>query len=128
MHYRIHVQLFGSVGRLALALKHHTACQIDVLIILHGTNFTKRAHEIPWRMHLFHHCSHLRGGLLILFLPMLDILRNTFFVLGLQLFVLQEITCHNPINFLEILQHCESRLLFVSRHVLTQVVVRIDSY
>ena len=128
MHDRIHIELLGAIDRLALVLQHNASRQICILISLHRTNFAKRAHKVPGRMHLLHDRSHCWGGLFILLFFMLDILRDTFLVLWLQLLVLQEIARHYPINLLEILQYCQSWLLFVSRHELTQMIIRINSY
>ena len=88
VHYWVHIQLLTAIYRLTLIFKHDTPCQVNILILLYRTCFTKWTTEVPWWMHLFHYTSHCRCGLLILLLLLQYHLRYSLLVLRLELLVL----------------------------------------
>jgi len=77
-------------------------------------------------MHFLHDTCH-RGSSLILY-PLLfkNISRNSAFVFLLQRLVFQKVWSHNSVDLFEVLQDCQSRVLLLARHVLGQMVVRIQ--
>ena len=67
VHYWVHIQLLTTIYRLTLIFEHNASGQVNILILLHRTSFTKWTAEVSRRMHLFHYTSHCRCCLFILF-------------------------------------------------------------
>lgn len=109
------------LGLAALCLVKHSyiSCKTYILICLNRADFLERADEVSWGVHFFHDACHGGCSLVFLLLLLEDFGRNSTFILLLELLVLQKVAGHDPINFFEILQHCQSRVLAFSWHVLT---------
>ena len=113
----------GTNRPLLLAVKHDTASQLAVLVILDRANLLERAREVSRRVHLLHDMDHVGRGQLFLFHLLLEVSRQSLLVLLLQLFVLSEVVRHYPVDLLEILEDHQPRELFLVSHVLVQIVV-----
>lgn len=113
----------GADGSLLLAVKHDTASQATVLVVLNGADFLEGTCEVSRRVHLLHNVDHVGSGQLLLFHLLLEVSRQSLLVLFFQLLVLAEVVRHYPVYLLEVLQHGQPWELFLVRHVLEQIIV-----
>ena len=86
----------------------------------------QRRHKIPRTLHFLHNMGHVGSRLNFRFLSSLEIRRQPLFKFVLQLFILQKVTGHNPIDFLEILEYRKPWPILLTGHVLLEVIVRVQ--
>ena len=129
VHQRIEVKFLllaeSSNGSLLLTLEHDATSQVTVLIVLDGSHFLEWTGEVSRRVHLLHDMGHVGRCKRFHFHLLLEVGRKPLLVFSFELFVLKEIASHDPIDLFEVLEHCQTRELFLMGHVLMKVIVRV---